>query len=508
VATRAAPALTASNIVKSFGATQALTGATLALAAGEVHALLGENGSGKSTLAKVIAGIHLADSGEIRRDGQLVAMTNPPAARASGIGIVFQDLSLAASLNVVDNMFLGRERSRGARGWLDRRSEIEDCKAMLQRLGIEIDPRASVRRLGMAQKQMVEIGKCLLQNPSILILDEPTSSLTEHEINRLFALVEDLKRRDTAILYVTHHLREVLRIADRVSVMRDGQIIASQQVTSATTEDMLLALLTGKSRGKTSTSPAMGRGEPPLLRVVGLSTASCENVSFHIQHGEIVGLYGVVGCGREEISRVLIGLDPPRAGAVELLGSPYIARNPSTALRKGIGYLPSDRGRDGILPSRSLRENLTLSSLRAVASGGIVSGRAERTAAMRLLSQLRVKHQSLEQLITALSGGNQQKVLLGRTLAAEPKLLVLEDPTAGIDIGTKFDIYDYIRSSACEGTSFLWLSSDLIETLMLCHRVYAVYSGAIVDEIVAPGMTDEERLLAAVLGGRLPTMAA
>jgi ribose transport system ATP-binding protein len=333
-----------------------------------------------------------------------------------------------------------------------------------------------------------------------LILDEPTASLTRREIEQLFALVMRLREAGTAILYVTHHLREVLEIADHVSIMRDGRIVANRGVSRETTEAELVELLIGRTPSMQPAAP-VASARVPLLKVSDLRTSgSSSGVSFHIDDGEIVGLYGVVGCGREEIGRALVGLHPVLGGAVELTGETYKARDPADALARGIGFLSSDRKQEGILPNRSIRENLTLCNLRAVARRSFIQPRLERTMAAEQLRALGVKFGSAEHFISTLSGGSQQKVLFGRALAARPSLLVLEDPTAGIDIGAKHDLYRIIRSHAGDGMSFLWMSSDLTETLTLCDRIYAMYDGRIVSEIAAPTMADEEHLLAAVLG--------
>jgi ribose transport system ATP-binding protein len=491
-------ALQATELKKAFGATQALRGATLGLASGEVHALLGENGSGKSTFSKIISGIYAADSGTILRSGQRVAFVNPAAARAGGVGMVFQELSLAPDLTVVDNMFLGRERSASLRGWLNRKAQRDVCATMLQRLGLDVHPDTPVRLLRMAQKQMIEIGKALLDEPDILIFDEPTASLTQHEIGALFKVIGDLRKAGKAMLYVTHHLREVLRVADRVSVMREGRIVAECMVDAALTEEALVGLLTEK---RLDAEQRVGSGsKAPLLRIENLKTTTCPDISLSIGKGEIVGIYGVVGCGREEIGRTLVGLHSAHQGKVELGGAALRASNPADALAQGVGFLPTDRKQEGILPNRPIRENLTLSNLASLLRGLFLSGGLEQKKTGDMLARLRVKYASSESLITSLSGGNQQKVLFGRVLSAEPRLLVLEDPTAGIDIGAKYDLYEQIREHAAAGTSFLWMSSDLTETLTLCHRVYAMYSGHIIDHLESPSLADEERVLAAVLG--------
>jgi ribose transport system ATP-binding protein len=494
-----ASALSAAGLYKSFGSTRALQGASLELKGARIHALLGENGSGKSTFAKILAGVLLPDQGSMRRQGTPVIITDPAAARRLGIAMVFQELSLAPDLDVVDNMFLGRERRRSVPGFFDRKGEEESCRAILEQLGLSLDLRRPVRGLGMAQKQMLEIGKALSHNPGVLILDEPTASLTRREIEQLFTLLARLRAAGAAILYVTHHLPEVVEIADRVSIMRDGKIVADRDVTPQTTEQQLVELLLGKVPTAHPAPPMAGK-RLPLLEISQMRTLSASDVSLRVDRGEIVGLYGVVGCGREEVGRALVGLRPLYGGTISLAGRTYSPSGPAHALANGVGFLSADRKQEGILPERSIRENLTLSNLGPLARGGIIRASRERTFADAQLAALRVKYASAEHRITALSGGNQQKVLFGRALSANPKILVLEDPTAGIDIGAKQDLYRTIRARAGEGTSFLWISSDLIETLTLCDRVYAMYDGRIVAELAAPTMADEERLLAAVLG--------
>jgi ribose transport system ATP-binding protein len=492
--------LALTGLAKAFGATRALDGASLELAAGEIHALLGENGSGKSTLAKIVAGIHRADAGEIRIAGAPAAIGDAADARRHGIAIVFQELSLIPDLSVADNLGLGREAKRFPWSRVRRRAERERCDGALRQLGLAIDPRRLVRHLDMAQKQMVEIAKALLLEPRILILDEPTSSLTEYEKEHLFRVVTGLRQAGTSILFVTHHLREVLQVADRVSIMRDGRVTVSEPVTTETTEEHLLALLTMRKL-EVRAKAARARSGEVLLSVEGLRMPSWrEPISLRVDRGEIVGLYGVVGCGREAVARALAGLSRPLSGSVSLSGRRVAPRRPSRALREGIGFLPSDRGENGILPSRPIRENLNLCRLSAYAKAGVISAAAERDGTERTLRALGVKYASAELPITTLSGGNQQKVLFGRAVAAAPRLLILEDPTAGIDAGAKLDLYDQIRARAMDGMGFLWLSSDVTETLALCDRIYAMYAGRIVDELHAPTLADEDRLISAVLG--------
>ena len=499
-------ALAVTGLTKSFGPTQALRGASLSIERGEVVALLGENGSGKSTLAKIIAGVHRPDAGAIAIGGGSVAFSEPAEARDAGIGIVFQELSLAPHLSVVDNLFLGREK-RNRLGWLAAMRQAEACDAVLRRVGLPVDPRQSVSSLTMAQKQLLEVAKALMSAPNILIFDEPTACLAEKEAAQLFALIGELKAQNTSILYVTHHMREVLKICDRVVVMRDGHVVADRPITPATTEPELIALLTANK-------PASGRERQDsaagarILEAQALRTASSAALTFHLRAGEILGIYGVMGCGREDVVRALVGLHPIVGGQMRLHGKPYHPASPRAALRHGVGFLAGDRKEGGILANRPIRENLTLSALSTLSRRGLVSDRRERRQATDSLARLRVRYGTMEDPITSLSGGNQQKVLFGRAVSAAPQVLVLEDPTAGVDIGSKQDLYREIAKAASLGIAILWISSDIIETLSLCDRVYAMARGRIVDEIETPSLADEDRLLAQVLGRDTESSAA
>ncbi len=492
------------GLQKSFGATRALAGASISVNAGEVHVLLGENGSGKSTLAKIVAGIHTADAGEILVNGGVRQISDARTSRALGIAIVFQELSLAPDLSVADNLFLGRENARHPFAMLDRGSERRTGHEVLKRLETTINLDAPVKTLSIAQKQIVEVAKALLQQPLIMILDEPTATLTEREKEHLFAVIRRLRNDGVALLYITHHLREIQEIGDRVSVMRDGEVVITTEISPELTELRLLELLTGRaiSAEVDRTAPA---DASPLLRIDDLYTEEdCHGVSLYVRPGEIVGLYGVVGCGRERVAGALVGLERPSGGSMTLEGVPFLPGSPGDALAKGVGYLPVDRKENGILPARSIRENLNLSSLATFATVQVISPRRERGPTLTHLARLGVRFGSAESPITSLSGGNQQKVLFGRATGSSPKLLVLEDPTAGIDMGAKLELYDQIKDWAADGMSFLWLSSDLVETLMLCHRAYTMYDGRIVDEFVNPTLADEEAVLAGVLGRNFP----
>ena len=492
-------ALRATDLVKEFGATKVLHRASITLRRGEVHALLGENGSGKSTLAKILCGVHTRDAGQIEIDGMPCDPNSPMAASALGIGMVFQELSLAPHLSVMDNLFLGQERRTNS-VWVDGPLQRSQGQMVLAELGLDVAAEWPVSAMSMAQKQLLEIAKALLRHPRVLILDEPTASLAESEIAQLFEVIKKLKRSDIAILYVTHHMREVLRMCDQISVIRDGQIVTTLPVAPDTTEQQLVFLLTG-GRPRTHLRKRFGApSEEPLLSVEGIETPSCACLSMQVFAGEVVGIYGVMGCGRDELLRALTGLARPLRGCIRLQGIPYKPRSPRAALRRGVAYLCGDRITGGIFPNLSLRENYTISSLDKVSKGPLIRRRTESEVAGAGLDKLNVRYVDAEQPIDSLSGGNQQKILFGRAVEARPKLLILEDPTAGIDVGAKQDLYGQITAAGAVGTASIWASSDIVETLSLCDRVYAMYDGRIVAELIDPQLSDETKLMRHVLG--------
>lgn len=493
--------LRASGISKRFGATQALDGASIDLCRGSVHILLGENGAGKSTLAKVVAGVHRADAGRIEVNGRKTEIMDTSTARECGIGIVFQELSLAPHLSVLDNIFLGAESHRRPYSLLARGRERRRCRDVLELLELDVQLDAPVSGLPIAQKQLVEIAKVLARDSKIIIMDEPTSTLTDREKQALFRVIGILKQRGVAILYVTHHLREVELIGDFVSAMVDGRITESCRVTPELTEAKLISMLTGREvqqftrmRSQTPSSP--------LLTISKLcSRGGCLDVDLSVGRGEIVGVYGVVGCGRESLGRTLIGLEPPTSGQIHLDGKSYQPRNPAHARKLGVSFLPMDRKEKGVLPNRPIRENLNLMDLKECTRfGGFLSLGRERKRSSEILRELLVRHDSQEKPITTLSGGNQQKVLFGRAIAGAPKLVVMEDPTVGIDIGAKADLYRLMHELRKRGISFLVFSSDLLETLKICDRVYSMYAGRIIREYREPTMDHEAQVISDILG--------
>jgi len=489
--------LTARKLSKRYGATVALRDVSIDLLPGEIHVLLGENGAGKSTLGKIIAGITKPDSGEIFVAGKKRQVHSIASAATEAINMAFQELSLISQLTVAENLFLGREKKHFI---LHRKYERQDAQRFLTEIGLPWAPDTPVSTLTLPERQLLEIAKAAYSNPKILVMDEPSSRLTNKEKTKLYAVLRSLKAQGTAILYVTHHLNEVLEVGDRVSAMRGGYIAASRSVDPRMTEADLVHMLMGRESSETITRSVHEKAAKALEVESVTVAARCSNVSIDIEKGEIVGIYGVIGCGREGVANALIGLQKPDSGRITFNGEEFKPASPADAADKGVGYLPGDRADKGILALRSLIENLTVTSLEDFSRYGLLQLQKETEEGTARLSELKVKFQRGDQLITTLSGGNQQKVLFGRAIARRPALIVMEDPTAGIDIGAKTELYRLMRDLTQGGMSILLLSSDIRETISLCHRIFTMYDGRVIRAYENPTHHDEDEILADVLG--------
>jgi ribose transport system ATP-binding protein len=493
------PVLVATGISKSFGPTVVLRRASLELRAGAVHVLLGENGAGKSTLGKIIAGLLRPDEGEIVVDGHYRLSHTIPAARAAGVEIVLQELSLIPQLSVEANLFLGHEGVRTLLAPISRWTEAREAESLLRRFGLTCGPKTPVAQLPMAERQLVEIAKAARNGPRVIVMDEPSSRLTQREKAALFETVRALREGGTAVLYVTHHLNEVAEIGDQVSAMRGGQIVETVDVTNSLGERELLRMLTGRDIVTMYPRLPLGTSEP-LLEVNHLDTGGvCRDVNLTICRGEVIGLYGVVGCGRDEIARVLVGAACRQGGEVTLAGRDYRPESPTAASAAGVTYIPSDRKENGAFAPLDLVANLTVNNLDHYATFGIIDRRRERREARYTLNRLTVRFASVRQAISGLSGGNQQKVLFGRSIDRKPQLVVMEDPTAGIDAGSKQELYRLIEDLSRDGISALLLSSDLDETIAICHRVYTFFNGRVIATYRNPTPADRHAILADVL---------
>lgn len=483
------------NLTKNFGSFCALDRMMFDLRAGEVHILFGENGAGKSTLINIICGALDSTDGRLLLDGHQITLASVKEARDHGIAAVFQEFSLAPDLTIEENLFLGSELVSGIRL---RRAEMRlRAKAILEDLGFRLDPRLRVSSLSRAECQMVEIAKAIVTDPRVLIFDEPTASLTETETAALFSLIARLKSRGVGMIYITHRIEEIARIGDRVTVMRDGQFIETLDARTATRTE-LVESMTGRKFGnfypKINFAPG---GE--VLAIEGLATLDgrVRDASLTIHSGEIVGLAGLVGCGKSEIGRACFGLEPLTAGTIRFCGETLRHPDPRSLIQRGLNYVPSDRIREGLLLGRSTRENLSLSSLESARFNlsGFLRRKEERDFANDMGRRLGVRPLRIEGPVANYSGGNKQKVLLGRAIATSLKLLILDEPTVGIDVGAKAEVYELLADLVQQGMAILIISSDLPEVLSLSHRVYVVSHGRITDEL-----TGERRTESAALG--------
>jgi ribose transport system ATP-binding protein len=487
------------EIHKRFPGVHALRGVSLELHAGEVVALLGENGAGKSTLMKIAGGIEHPDSGEIRVDGSPVSIGDVHTASALGIAFIHQELNLLDNLDVAGNVLLGREPTRwGALRLLDRTKMRAAVLPYLRQLGLEVSPDAPVAALSIAQQQLVEIAKALSLNARLLIMDEPTSSLTLTETARLHQVVADLRARGVAIVYITHRLGEVRAVADRAVVLRDGAN-AGALARDELTHDNMIRLMVGREIVPEYEAAGLAHGRDDF-RVEGLRTRRYPQhpVSFSVGKGEILGFAGLIGAGRSEVARALFGIEAPVAGTITLESAALTIAGPEDAIRHGVFLVPEDRRSSGLVVDFSVRENVSLPALDRYARYGIVSGVEERQAAAAVCAKLQVKAPSLEVRAATLSGGNQQKVVLAKWLAMGPKVLIVDEPTRGIDVGAKAEIYRLLRDLAREGVAIVLISSDMEEILQLSDRVAVMHEGRITGVLGREDCTEERIMTLAV----------
>lgn len=487
------PLLEVREYRKHFPGVQALDGVSLHLSAGEVLAVVGENGAGKSTLMKILAGIHSADAGELRLDGQPIRFSGVGDALRHGICLIHQELNLAENLTVAANLLLGREFVRGGwLGWLDRGAMDREARRLLDRVGLDCSPRARVESLKPGQKQLVEIARALGMNARILIMDEPTSSLTQSESERLFRVIAELKRNGVAIIYISHRLAEVRRVADRVEVLRDGRNAGGLE-RDAITHDALVQRMVGRDLQQLYARQHADRTDVPIrLEVRGVRYAGGPSVpiSFELRGGEVVGMAGLVGAGRTELAESLFGIRPLTAGEVRLDGAAVSIRQPREAIAAGLLLVPEDRRLHGLLLDFSIRANLALPNLDHLSVLKMIVPRRETELAYRLSDRLRVRASSLRQRTGQLSGGNQQKIVLGKWLARTPRVLILDEPTRGVDVGARGEIYALIDQLAAAGTAILMISSDLEEVLGMSDRVLVLHQGRLAGELSRAEMSE------------------
>ena len=489
------PLVLMEGIEKSFPGVQALRDGRFELRPGEVHALCGENGAGKSTLMKILAGIYQKDAGRILLGGQAASLPTPRAAMRQGISIVHQELNLMPHLSVAQNIFIGREPRRAGL-FLDDPALNAQAQALFERTNIKLDPRVRVGELTIAHQQMVEIAKALSFNTRVLIMDEPTAALTETEIADLFTLIRQLRAAGTGIVHISHRLEELQQIADRVTVMRDGQYVETLPMREASIE-RIITMMVGRTIFDTRPElPEDGAGEP-LLEARGISRGrQLHNLSFTLRRGEILGIAGLIGAGRTELARAVFGADRVDSGEVLIHGKPARIRSPNDAVRQGIGYLSEDRKHFGLALGLSVETNLALAAYgRFLGPLGTVRDSATRSNGERHVRDLAIKTPSLAQRVRFLSGGNQQKVVIGKWLTADTEILIFDEPTRGIDVGAKAEIYRLMNELAKSGKAIIMISSELPEILRMSHRILVMCEGRITGELRSDEAT-QERIMA------------
>ena len=499
------PLLRVAAITKSFPGVLALQDVSLEVYPGEVLGLVGENGAGKSTLMKILSGVYQPDGGEITFAGKPVTLHSPRQAQDLGIAIIYQEFNLMPNLSVEENVFVGREpNSGGVVRWGSLRRQT---RLLLDQLGVSLDPGAIVRDLSVAEQQMVEIAKALSLNARLIIMDEPTSALTDTEVAALFAIIKGLQARGLAVIYISHRMEEIFTICDRVTVLRDGEIAGNLAIADAT-PDRIVRLMVGRPLGdlfrpeeaERRLEMLAERAPAPVLEVRHLgrtgtvqdaSAIVLEDVSFDVRPGEIVGLAGLVGSGRTEIARAIFGADDFDRGEILVDGTPVRIHSPRQAIQLGIGLVPEDRKLQALVLGLAIRENIALSMLDRLSRFGIVRFAAERALAQRMVEALRVRTPSIEQKVLNLSGGNQQKVVIAKWLALRPKILIMDEPTRGIDIGAKAEVHGLMHQLAADGVAILMISSELPEIVGMSDRVLVMRQGRIAGELPRHDATQE-----------------
>jgi ABC-type sugar transport system ATPase subunit len=474
---------------------QALDGVNFAVAKGQVHALMGENGAGKSTLMKIIAGLQSPDGGEISLRDRRVQFRNPHEALCAGICMIHQELMPFRNLTVAENIFIGQEPVRGLSGWLDKPAMHREAKRLLERLGIALSPAQSMQSLSVAELQTVEIAKALAHKASVLIMDEPTSAISDREVEALFAVIRDLQREGVAVIYISHKMDEVLRIADVVTVLRDGRHVATH-ATSELNAEKLIALMVGRELNKMPGRRGAVRNMGDVaLEVRNLTKAGkFRAVSFTLRQGEIMGVAGLMGAGRTDLVNAIFGLAPADGGEIRVHGRPARIRNPRDAIACGIALVGEDRKETGLVPRMSVKHNITLASLRRCCRGAVIDYRAENRIADEQIRAFAIKTPDRNRQVAYLSGGNQQKVVIAKALLTGPSILMLDDPTRGIDIGAKTEVYALITKLAAAGQAVLLVSSELPELLALSDRLLVMCAGEVTAEL-DPGQTTQAEVL-------------
>ncbi|MCE7071777.1 sugar ABC transporter ATP-binding protein [Dyadobacter sp. CY327] len=477
----AEPILQVSNLTKSFSGVKALENIQFELKRGEVHALMGENGAGKSTFMKILIGLLAPDSGEIIFEGADLRNSNVSATLKRGISMIHQEILIIPELTVAQNIFLGREREVSgktglASGWQNDAAVNQKAEALLTEMGVNIDPKAKMKHLSVAQMQMVEIAKAISNNAKVIIMDEPTSAISDKEVDTLFKIIKDLKAKGVAIIYISHKMDEIFEISDTITVLRDGKYIATKNA-SELDKQSLISMMVGRKIEDMFPESNHAKGDL-VISVKGLSKKDqFTDINFEVRAGEILGFAGLMGAGRTEIARVIFGLDKQDGGEIIIKNKLVVNKTPRQAIENGIGYVSEDRKGLGFIPGMSVKDNTTLASMNRHRKGIFINTNSEKASTEQIIADLRIKTTDMNQKVTYLSGGNQQKVVIGKVLLASPEIIILDEPTRGVDVGAKFEIYKLIRNLADKGIAIIMISSELPEILGMSDRILILSKG-------------------------------
>ncbi len=488
------------GIMKSFGTNQVLDNAGFFLRDGEVHALMGENGAGKSTLMKILTGVYTRDGGIVKVNGQEVNYSNPQEAEAAGIVFIYQELNVMFDLTVEENLFMGKEITKGF-GICDKKAMRAKAEEVLERMGVSIPVDTVMSDLSVGQQQMIEICKALLVDAKVIIMDEPTAALTQSETAALFEVIENLKKRGVSIVYISHRMEEIFELCDRITVLRDGQYIDTCEIKDITMDDVVKMMI-GREIGERYPSRNHSVGKT-VFEVKGLSRKGAFNdVSFTVGAGEVLGVSGLMGAGRTEIMQAIFGYLPADSGEILIDGQPVKIKNPMDAMKAGIGFITEDRKVEGLMLDKTIRENIALANLGTISGSGVVSKAKEKSLISRGIEEFKIRCFGTEHECGNLSGGNQQKVVLAKWIYTEPKILILDEPTRGVDIGAKKEIYNVINDMARKGVAIIMVSSELPEILGMSDRVMVVREGD-VRGILNIENASQESIMTLATGGTL-----
>ncbi|HWK24155.1 MAG TPA: sugar ABC transporter ATP-binding protein [Ureibacillus sp.] len=479
-----------SGISKAFNGNVVLENVQFELANGEIHALMGENGAGKSTMMKILSGIYTKDTGEIKVDGQAVQFKSPKDAEKLGINVIHQELNILPDLTVAQNLFLGKELTYGKTGILKNRQMEKEASQLLSKLGLDINPRTRTGDLSVGKQQIIEIAKAIASDAKYIVMDEPTAALTDREIETLFKTVNELKAKGISFVYISHRMEEIFAICDRITILRDGQYVGVRNIPE-TNFDEIVAMMVGRQLGERFPSRNSKIGETKLEVRNLTSNGVFKDISFKLRKGEVLGVAGLMGAGRTEVAQTLFGYRKTNSGEILIDGKKATIKSPIEALKNGIGFVTEDRKTQGLVLDFSIKENITLANLEKCSASGIMKNEKENKMVSKYIEDLKIRTSGPEQSAKSLSGGNQQKVVIAKWLGTEPEILILDEPTRGVDIGARKEIYHIINQLAEAGVAILMISSELPEVIGMADRVIVMREGKLTGEVMKEHMTQE-----------------